>query len=55
MKLTCTFPPPAKRIQQILSRIGVPLNNLSQSGMTSVKILTDAAVVLELKDIQHSR
>ena len=44
----------AKRLQRIISSVGLPLSNMSQSGLTSVRTLANTAMVLDLKNSKMS-
>ncbi|CAB3984523.1 HAUS augmin-like complex subunit 1 [Paramuricea clavata] len=44
----------AKRLQRIISSVGLPLSNLSQSGLTSVRTLASTALLLDLRDTKMS-
>ena len=54
-RLSCHFIFLAKRLQGIISSVGLPLSNLSQSGLTSVRTLANTALLLDLKDTKMSR
>ena len=45
----------ADKIDQVLSNVGITVDTLSQSGIRNLKMLSDLAACLRIKDTRHPR